>query len=46
VKLALHKAIHAGATREKYFEDAKHGSAALCADPFGNGLCVLERKST
>lgn len=42
---ALNKAVVAGATAAQVFRDAGHGSAAFCADPFGNGFCLLERKS-
>ena len=44
LKAALHKVVGAGATKEQFFENPEHGSAALCADPFGNGFCLLERK--
>jgi|SRR5579871_1488244 len=40
---ALQKAIAAGATKEQVFENKEHGSIAFCADPFGNGFCLLER---
>ena len=42
---ALNKAVMAGATAEQVFRNPDHGSAAFCADPFGNGFCLLERKS-
>ena len=42
---ALDKALKAGAVKEQFFENPKHGSAAFCADPFGNGFCLLERKA-
>jgi predicted enzyme related to lactoylglutathione lyase len=42
---ALDKAVRAGAIKEQFFENAEHGSAAFCADPFGNGFCLLERKA-
>jgi predicted enzyme related to lactoylglutathione lyase len=44
LKAALDKAIKAGATKERFFENPDHGAAAFCADPFGNGFCLLERK--
>ncbi len=44
VKAALDKAVKAGATKEQFFESAEHGSAAFCADPFGHGFCLLQRK--
>lgn len=43
---ALEKAVKAGATKEQLFENAEHGSAAFCADPFGNGFCLLQHKVT
>jgi predicted enzyme related to lactoylglutathione lyase len=45
VKAALDKALKAGAIKEQFFENPEHGSAAFCADPFGNGFCLLERKA-
>jgi uncharacterized glyoxalase superfamily protein PhnB len=42
---ALDRALKAGATKEQFFEHAEHGSAAFCADPFGHGFCLLERKA-
>ena len=45
LKAALDKAVSAGATKEQSFEDPDHGSAAFCADPFGNGFCLLERRT-
>ena len=44
VKAALDRAMKAGATKELYFDNPDHGAAAFCADPFGNGFCLLERK--
>jgi predicted enzyme related to lactoylglutathione lyase len=44
LKAALDRAVRAGAVKEQYFEDPEHGSAAFCADPFGNGFCLLESK--
>jgi predicted enzyme related to lactoylglutathione lyase len=44
IKVALEKAVKAGATREQFFESDQHGSIAFCADPFGNGFCLLQRK--
>jgi predicted enzyme related to lactoylglutathione lyase len=43
-KPALDKAVRAGAIKEQLFENPEHGSAAFCADPFGNGFCLLESK--
>jgi len=42
--VALERAEAHGAKREQVFENPKHGSAAFCSDPFGNGFCLLERK--
>jgi hypothetical protein len=25
------------------FENAKHGSADFCSDPFGHGFCLIQR---
>lgn len=44
LKAALARAVEAGATAEQVFDNPEHGSAAFCADPFGNGFCLLERK--
>lgn len=41
---ALDKALAAGATKEQFFESAEHGSIAFCADPFGHGFCLLQRR--
>ena len=45
VKSALEKALRAGAIQEQFFDNPEHGSAAICADPFGNGFCLLESKT-
>jgi predicted enzyme related to lactoylglutathione lyase len=45
VKAARDKALQAGATQEQFFDNPQHGSMAFCADPFGNGFCLLERKT-
>jgi len=44
LKTALERAVGAGATKEQLFENPEHGSIAFCADPFGNGFCLLEKK--
>jgi|SRR6516164_4946615 len=44
MEVALAKALKAGAIKELFFENPEHGSAAFCADPFGHGFCILERK--
>ena len=43
LKAALARALEAGAVKEQSFENAKHGAAAFCSDPFGHGFCLLER---
>lgn len=45
LRLALERVEAHGARREQVFENPEHGSAAFCSDPFGNGFCLLERKS-
>jgi predicted enzyme related to lactoylglutathione lyase len=45
LRSALDRALNAGATQEQLFENPEHGSIAFCADPFGNGFCLLERKA-
>ena len=42
---ALERAVRAGAVKEQFFENPEHGSAAFCADPFGNGFCLLQSKA-
>jgi predicted enzyme related to lactoylglutathione lyase len=42
LKRALKSAIDAGATQEQLLESDAHGSIAFCADPFGNGFCLLQ----
>jgi predicted enzyme related to lactoylglutathione lyase len=41
---ALDRALAAGARQEQLFEDAEHGSAAFCSDPFGHGFCLIQRR--
>jgi predicted enzyme related to lactoylglutathione lyase len=41
---ALARALAAGARREQLFEDAEHGSAAFCSDPFGHGFCLIQSR--
>ena len=43
--VALDKAVRAGAVKEQVFENPAHGSIAFCADPFGNGFCLLQNKA-
>jgi hypothetical protein len=42
---ALEQALNAGAQQELLFENAEHGSAVFCGDPFGHGFCLLKRKA-
>lgn len=44
LKQALARVERAGGKREQLFENAAHGSAAFCSDPFGHGFCLLERR--
>jgi predicted enzyme related to lactoylglutathione lyase len=45
IKSALANALQAGATQERFFDStAEHGAIAICADPFGHGFCLLQRK--
>ena len=41
---ALASALKAGAKQEQLFENAEHGSAAFCSDPFGHGFCLIQRR--
>jgi predicted enzyme related to lactoylglutathione lyase len=43
LETALNKALKAGAIKEQLFRNAEHGPVAFCADPFGNGFCILEK---
>jgi predicted enzyme related to lactoylglutathione lyase len=43
LKAALATALAAGAGQEQIFENAEHGSAAFCSDPFGHGFCLIEK---
>jgi hypothetical protein len=36
-------ALDSGAKKEQVFENAKHGSTAFCSDPFGHGICLIQR---
>jgi hypothetical protein len=36
--------MDAGAKKEQLFENAEHGSAAFCSDPFGHGFCLIQKK--
>ncbi len=45
LKAALERVTAAGATKEQVYESTEHSSIAFCADPFGNGFCLLERKA-
>jgi predicted enzyme related to lactoylglutathione lyase len=44
LRVALKRALAAGAKQEQLFEDAEHGSAAFCSDPFGHGFCLIQRR--
>ena len=44
LRAALDRALAAGAKQEQLFENAEHGSAAFCSDPFGHGFCLIERR--
>jgi len=44
LRIALDKALAAGAKQEQLFGDAEHGSAAFCSDPFGHGFCLIQRR--
>ncbi len=44
LRSALDRALAAGAKQEQLFEDAEHGSAAFCSDPFGHGFCLIQRR--
>jgi predicted enzyme related to lactoylglutathione lyase len=44
LEAAMERAAAAGAVVEQVFENAEHGSAAFCADPFGHGFCLIERR--
>ncbi|HVY47736.1 MAG TPA: VOC family protein [Minicystis sp.] len=41
---ALERAVRAGAVNERVLRNPEHGSLAICADPFGHGFCLLERR--
>ena len=43
LEAALARALDSGAKKEHLFENAKHGSAAFCSDPFGHGFCLIQR---
>lgn len=45
LRAALERVEAQGGRREQIFENPEHGSAAFCTDPFGNGFCLLQRKS-
>ena len=42
VEQAIERATQAGATLERPIQDKKWGRLANLADPFGNGVCLLE----
>jgi len=43
---ALERALSAGAKCEQQFDDGEHPPIAFCSDPFGNGFCVLGKRSS
>jgi uncharacterized glyoxalase superfamily protein PhnB len=43
LEAALARALAAGAKKEQVFDNAKHGSAAFCSDPFGHGFCLIQK---
>jgi predicted enzyme related to lactoylglutathione lyase len=43
LQAALARAVAAGAKQEQLFDNAGHGSAAFCSDPFGHGFCLIGR---
>ncbi len=40
----LDDVMKAGATCERTFDGGEHPPAAFCADPFGNGFCLIGKK--
>lgn len=44
LRAAVQRVEALGAKREQSFEDAEHGSAVFCSDPFGHGFCLLARQ--
>lgn len=42
---ARERVVRAGGIEEQVFMNPEHGSAAFCADPFGHGFCLIERRS-
>ncbi|MBO0757741.1 MAG: glyoxalase [Bradyrhizobiaceae bacterium] len=43
LEVALARALDVGARKEQVFDNAEHGSAAFCSDPFGHGFCLIQR---
>jgi predicted enzyme related to lactoylglutathione lyase len=41
----LANALDAGAQCEQKFDGGEHPPAAFCSDPFGNGFCIIGKKS-
>jgi predicted enzyme related to lactoylglutathione lyase len=41
----LANVANAGGKCEQRFEGGKHAPIAFCSDPFGNGFCVIGKKS-
>ncbi len=42
---ALQKALSANGKCEQKFEATEHPPVAFCCDPFGNGFCIIGKKS-
>lgn len=42
----LQRALNAGARCEQRFEGGEHPPVAFCCDPFGNGFCVIGKRSS
>ena len=42
VKAAVTRALAAGATQERPIRDEPYGQIANLADPFGNGICLIQ----
>jgi predicted enzyme related to lactoylglutathione lyase len=43
-KGSLAKALGAGATQERLFENPGRPAVAFCCDPFGHGFCLIENR--
>ena len=45
LEAVLADVLNAGAKCEQKFEGGKHPPIAFCSDPFGNGFCIIGKKS-